>query len=544
MANAIAAAAALGYAVAAAVLIVRRPSHYEILILLLQWVVLLPALWFAIRMSPSGTAAVPWRTLARVAIVVFAIYSSILSWRLYQGQVISDESSYLFQARVLAGGNITAPPPPGAAVVATDASPTVRFNHDIAAPSGWYSKYPLGWPAALALPERLGAGWLVAPFLGAVLLLVIRRIAVEVFDATVADAATVFIALAPPYQVYCAGKLSHPLAGLLIAGATLLCLRGVRTLKISRFVAMFALLAASFHVRPFTAFVAAVVLGCASLWMLRHNRPALLRTAVLAAIAAVVSVGSVLAYNRALTGDPFLSPYAAYRGTSVPVEILATPMTMVKNATVMLRWSVQSVWVYSLPFFLPLAALGYWAWRKRSWAVTLLAVLFSATALAHLVQTEVSSSYVGERYWFEVYFAAAILAAAWMVARIPEWRLSRATLVTLCAIVFVVQGALMLGAAMLLTGESEPERRMRQFARQFEQCDCVVFLGSTPPVLYGDQLNLNGPDWPARRVFYAVDPGEAEREKWTIRFGQPGWVAVAFNSASGTPEIVARGSAE
>jgi hypothetical protein len=544
MPNAITILAAVGYALIAALLIARRASHYEIAILGMQCAVMLPALVFAIRKSPSGSAAVPWRSLARAALAVFAIYCTILSWWLYQGQVISDESSYLFQARILASGRMVAPPPPGAAVVATDAASTVRFNHDIAAPSGWYSKYPLGWPAALSIPERLGVGWLVAPLLGIALILLIRRIAAEVFDDTTADAAVVFIALAPPFQAYCAGKLSHALAGLLIAGATLLCLRGVRTLKLSRFVAMFTLLAVSFHVRPFTAFVAAAVLGSASLWMLRDNRSMLLRTALVAAFAAVVSAGSVLAYNRAFTGDPFLSPYAAYRGTSVPVEILATPVTMVKNAMVMLRWSVQSVSVYSFPFFLPLAMLGYWMWRKRSWGVTLLAVLFSAMALAHLVQTEVSSSYVGERYWFEVYFAAAILAAAWIVARTPEWRLSRSTVHTLCAILFIVQGALMLAAATLLAGESEPERRMRQFVSQFEQCDCVIFLGSTPPVLYGEQLNLNRPNWPGRRVFYAVDPGEAERDKWTIRFGQPGWIAVAFNTANGAPEIVGRGSAQ
>jgi hypothetical protein len=57
-----------------------------------------------------------------------------------------------------------------------------------------------------------------------------------------------------------------------------------------------------------------------------------------------------------------------------------------------------------------------------------------------------------------------------------------------------------------------------------------VFFGSNLPAFSGTHLNLNGPHWPAAKVFYAIDPGAGEREKWTARLGKPRWVVLNYDS--------------
>jgi hypothetical protein len=380
----------------------------------------------------------------------------------------------------------------------------------------------------LAIPEALGVGWLVTPLLGTLLLVLIGRIAREVFNPTVADAATVLTVLSPAFLANCAGRMPHALAGVIVAGATLACLQGIRTGRISRLLWMFALLVFGFHVRPFTTFLAAAVLGVTSLWLLGKDRPALLRVASLAVAASLVSIFSILAYNWLFTGQPLLSPYALQRGTAVPIEIRASLGTMVRNAGWTWRFSTQSMLLYSFPLLFPMAVAGYWLYRKHSRAVTLLAALFCAMVLGHFVQVESSSSVIGERYWFEAFFAVSILAAAYLVQLTSAKRLGRAAAMTAITGLVLAQAALIVAAAIRLDDTSEPRREVRQLAESYQHCHCVVFLRDNPP-FFGEHLNLNGPDWQQADVFYAIDPGGSQRDEWATRLGRRGWVLLTFN---------------
>jgi hypothetical protein len=518
----------------------RRWPHYELIGIGLQLFVLLPALLWLVRARAGNGARIDWQRLGRVVLLIFPFATAALSWRLSQGLTIPDESSYRHEARILASGRLVAPPPPGAAGRPTESPRPIRYTHEIVWSGGWFSKYPIGWPLVLAIPESLGVGWLVTPLLGTLLLFLIGRIAREAFGPEVAGVATILTALSPAFLAYCTGRLSHALAGVLVAGATLACLQGVRTGRISRFVWMFALLVCGFHVRPFTMLVVAEVLSGGSLWMLRKDRPVLLRVASLAFLAAAASILTVLAYNRVFTGQYLLSPYAMERGIGVPVEIQATPAMMIHNVSNRLRFSAQSIVLFSFPFLFPAAAGGLWFFRKRCWAAGLLTTLFCAIAVAYLVQTEASASLVGERYWMEAFFGVSILAAAWVVRATSAAQTERTALIVAGVGLAVAQLVLTGFAAIKLDVASEPSREMRRLAESFQHCRCVVYLCENPP-FHGEHLNLNGPDWQNAEVFYAVDPGVALRDEWAARLGWLQWVALTYNPSAGRAEIESTG---
>lgn len=520
----------------AAFLVIREWPHFELISLALQVLVLLPALLLVIRAPGQCGMQIPWRPIARASLMTFVVVAAALSWRLCHGLIIPDESSYRHQARILASGKLSVAAPPGAAQLPIQSARPIRFAHELVWARGWYSKYPLLWPLVLAIPEALGAGWLVTPALGVLLLIIIGRIAREVFSPDVADATLVLTALSPAFMVYCTGRLPHALAGVLVAGATLACLQGVRTRRVSRILWMFVLLVCAFHVRPFTAFVTAVVLGSAALWMSRRDRRTLIRVAIIAGAGATVSIVSVLAYNRAFTGQPLVSPYALVRGVDIPTEINASAATIFHSVLTTWRFSAQCTLLFSVPFLFPAAAAGFWMFRKHSWAIPVLAVLFCGMVLAHLVQPEPSGSPVGERYWFEGFFAVTTLAAAWIVRFTSTRRLQRAAAMTLGLGFALVQIGLIVAAGMRLDSISGPRREMRQLAETFRDCHCVVFFEDDPP-FYGEHLNLNGPDWQSTHVFYAVDPGASQRDQWAAKLGRQGWVALRFDTAIGRAEI-------
>lgn len=76
----------------------------------------------------------------------------------------------------------------------------------------------------------------------------------------------------------------------------------------------------------------------------------------------------------------------------------------------------------------PLACLAalYGVYRERSWQSALLLGLVVSLVCGHMGMTVTSDSLIGERFYFEGYFAIAILAArGWDQLR-RHWQISRA----------------------------------------------------------------------------------------------------------------------
>jgi hypothetical protein len=509
--------------------------HYELLAIFLQAALLLPSLLYGLKGKGPAPPMMPARAgvWTVIAMGVFLIGSAALSAINVQGVSIPDETAYRFQARILGAGKLVAAPPPGAPEQPSAAPAPLRFNHHVLWRKGWFAKYPLGWPLALAAPEKLGLGWLVNPLLAVGILICTARIARALSGSWVAFWAVALLVSSPCFLAQCVVLMSHATAGLMVAASCWAWLEGMRRRKLPYFALMYLLIGLTFHVRPFTALLTAVTLTGGAVLSLRRDRGFLTRVLVIGSALGALTVGSVLLYNQAFTGNLWLSPYAFARGVNVPVEIAASVPQALRNMREMWRFAAQSTLVFFFPLIFVLAGVGFWKNRGTSPMVWLLLSLFVVIVLGHLVQTEVSSSVLAERYWFEGYFAVAILAAQGIAAVATALESPRRSLIAAGCALLAVQAMVTLAGIKIMLQRSAPSIAVARLAGQYRNCRCVVFLKSSPPVFYGQHLNLNRPDWAQANVFYAVDPGPEQRMAWARTLGRERWVVVGYDPLRG-----------
>ncbi len=117
---------------------------------------------------------------------------------------LEDEIAYLFQARTYARGKLWAPPPPLKRVFFT---PFVLTIHD-----KQVGKYPFGWPLMLALGERVGAGWLVNPILGAVTVILTYALGRDLYNRRTGTIAGLLALTSPFFLIQSSTYMSHAAA--------------------------------------------------------------------------------------------------------------------------------------------------------------------------------------------------------------------------------------------------------------------------------------------------------------------------------------------
>lgn len=513
-------------------------SHDEPVMLAAQALMLLPLLVAGVVGKYTDTPMTPPEHYKRgetdhlgcsshswILTVGFVLAAAAGNYVVGKGLLYPDEGAYSFQARILASGRLMAETPEGGLTPQGRPVPALEYAHIILSPSGWFSKYPIGWPSALALPERWRLGWLASPLLGGVLLMLVGLTGREAFGRREAKLSVGFASLSPFVFSIALGRMSHAFCAVLVAGATICCLRGVRLLALRWLILMFSLIVVSLHVRPLTAVLAGVVLcGYTVIRLRRWNRIPIV--IALSVVAAVVAITSVLWYNKIFTGSAWLSPYAMYRGLQVPVEITASIKTITENIRTLWRASLQSTLVYSFPGVFPFACYGAWRGRRRP-AVLLLIVLWGVICCGYLIQPESSKSVIGERYWSEAYFSVALLASlgiAIAIGRRPcfsgpftSWlRLSSAFQILVTCIVIY---------KLILV--SQPTAKVRELAEQYRRTPAVVFLSDYFGVYY--TVNLNEPEWRSAPAFFALDPGAPARADWARRLKRREWVVIRYD---------------
>jgi len=114
---------------------------------------------------------------------------------------LEDEIAYLYQARTYARGALWAPPPPNRSAFFTPFMLVVNGH--------WLSKYTIGWPLVLALGERMGAGWLVNPLLGALSAMLTFALGRELFGRQVGMLASLLALSSPFFLIQSSTYMSH-----------------------------------------------------------------------------------------------------------------------------------------------------------------------------------------------------------------------------------------------------------------------------------------------------------------------------------------------
>jgi hypothetical protein len=154
------------------------------------------------RLQRLSRALHPSAFLALAGSLAYVIWIALVE---YQGEPhIYDASAYVFAAKTLASGQLTAPAPPASQLFPGPFM--VIFN------GRWFAQYEPGTALTLAPGFLLHVPWLVEPLLGTLALLGIGLIAARLYDRRVATLAVLLGCLSPFYSYLAASYLSHTIA--------------------------------------------------------------------------------------------------------------------------------------------------------------------------------------------------------------------------------------------------------------------------------------------------------------------------------------------
>lgn len=251
------------------------------------------------------------RVFAALAASSAVLAAAVLAWWCFRGQPFtSDEMAQQWHARILLGGRLAAIPEAWPEFFNT--APV--FDRD----GRWFSQYPVGGPALIALGLFANAAWLVNPLLLGVatwcLYLFFRRLGSELS----ARIATLLLVTSPMVLIMAASQMNHvpalAFAAVALAAAASWSDSGVAGRgRHARAAAVGLAIGALALVRPLDAVLLALVIGA---FQLRRvvEEPSRLASLGTQALAGAVPVALLLYANHATTGSPLLFGYEALNG--------------------------------------------------------------------------------------------------------------------------------------------------------------------------------------------------------------------------------------
>jgi hypothetical protein len=406
-----------------------------------------------------------------------------------------DEYAYLYQAQTLAGGRLWNPAPADAELF--------QFNYIAHDGVRVYSTFPPGWPLMLAIGLRLGLpAWLVNPLMGLVTIALVWWLGTRLYHPRAGALAAVLVAISPFFLFNAASYFSHTFCGALLLGAACVASRSDRS---PAWVPLLVGLLIGWAVltRYFTGALCGVAIG---LWLLRPgvNRA---RTLALFVVGGVPWALALLAYDAAITGDPwqlttttltrslwfrdgFVLRGADMLATQVLRYLLWTPAALVVAFLVYLRTAPES-------------RRGLLTWIP----VLMLAILY--------FYVERGGNQYGPRFHYEVFLFLVVFTAA-SLFRAPSLAVARRRDRILFGLLTASVAALPFSFAAHAVIEHEVIReRMDPYleARENNLRDALVLVSGrvgNDRSMAATDLTRNGIDYRAS-ILYGVDPGDAAR---------------------------------
>lgn len=241
---------------------------------------------------------------AILAALWVTVIAGLLSYFVYQRHPhIPDEVVYLLHARYLAEGRLSLPAPP-----VEDAFFIYLMTFE---PDRWYSPFPPGWPAMLAVGVAAGIPWLVNPILAGIHVLLAYLLIGGLYDRRTARL-TVFLLCVSPWHVFMSMNfMAHTFASVCTLIAALAVFRaghGNRPLMALLGGAATAMVG---MIRPLEGLILAGLFG---LWLMPLIRRRRLKFSTLFSFlpGGLLIGGAGLLYNRHLTGSPTYFPVMAF----------------------------------------------------------------------------------------------------------------------------------------------------------------------------------------------------------------------------------------
>ena len=475
---------------------------------------LLPKSWLALgrerldEILSNSSKRLPWVA----ALWVFAA-TLFLNLTAFNRLPRTDEVHYLFEAKTFALGHLYFPAP-GDPMNGALQPGTLMFVD-----GKWFSMFPPGWPAALAVGVIFGVPFLINPLIAALTVPVSHAFASRWASPRLAVLTTLLLMVSPWYLAMGASMFSHPLTLLLVLSAWLLMLSEGSRRPFAWFVAG-CLLGWLFLTRPLEGLTIGVLTG---LWALtRVNLKTVGGWTMIAVYSAgCAAVGSIIfPYNHVLTGDALLTPVNLYFdsvwhhganrlgfGSDIgspdhwggldiwlghsPLEALVEAQFNLKALNVeLLGWSVGSlslIYVHLL-------------WGRITRADWSMLVVIGATVAAYALYWFNAAFDIGPRYWFVIIWPALFLSARGL--QTASTLLDRVKIAdsreTVAALVVLLTAAALLSflpwrATGRYWGGRGAYSGYREFAATGLADDALVFVNARKPE-FPNAFALNSPD--------------------------------------------------
>lgn len=316
--------------------------------------------------------------LASVAVFVFcSLFSSLVFERVPH---VHDEIAYLFQAKLLQSGRLSAPSPP--------CREYFDFPH-IINNGRWYSMYPPGFPLMLTIGLVFRAPWLVNPLLAALSVILIYFLGNEIYGPKVGRLAAVLSAVSPWFLVMSSTMMSHTASLFFMALFLLFLFKSIRNPSFLLGLAAGISWGMAFLVRPLnTVFFSLVFLVFYAFRMIKTRAGSTFRNAFALGSAALAFLGILLVYNSLTNGGPFRMGYIVRYGASYSVifgraatlDSPYTPLSATSQMVDNLRALNTDLFGWPLSSFLamlPLLWLIRMNTRERRWDLLFLSSLAS-----------------------------------------------------------------------------------------------------------------------------------------------------------------------
>lgn len=299
-----------------------------------------------------------------------------ISWHIFDGVPgFVDGCSYMFQARLFAHGMLSAPLPPE--------TQFFQVGNTILSDK-WYTVYPPGYPAVLALGVIFRISWLVNPILGALTIVCIFLLAKELYGDNTAKLSVV-LACASSFFLFMSSEFASHTSTLFFI--TVAFLSFVRMIKNKRplFSAVVCGIALSVALlcRPYTTAWICVLMGIAAIV---KRKELSLRPILIGMIPILAACVVLLAYNSATTGHPLLFGYIARHGKDHYPGFHQAPWSDQPHTVVqgfkhvfsnlnalsifLFEWPIPSLFFACL--FLAYEKKRFWEWLLVGWIGALL----------------------------------------------------------------------------------------------------------------------------------------------------------------------------
>ncbi len=309
--------------------------------------------------------------------------------------LLVDSIIQLFQARIFASGHLYAGAPPEEAFFAV--------QHMLVTGGRWYSQYPPGHSALLALGAGFGVAWLVPVALSVGSALFLHGFARRAYDLATARVTVVLLALAPFFWFMGASHMNHVSAMFFVSALLYLLVRwedrGTPMILLGAGLAI----GAAFLSRPLTAAAVGVALAPFVLRTAWSRRD--IRSVAAGVVGLAAAVILYMAYNAVTTGDPLLPGYIKLWGADHGLGFHSTPWGEVHSLLAGLRNEITDLALLSSMMFewpisalIPAGLLFAAGWSSRKWDTRLMAG-FLALPVAYLFYWH-RDAFLGPRYLY------------------------------------------------------------------------------------------------------------------------------------------------